>query len=374
MATNGYQVMDSDMHIVEPSDLFERYMEAKYADRSPQLLRVPGKRGGAFLFEGHRLPSCDVDNPQRMYGMSGRADAASAPMRARGYDGPSQLGAMDMEGIDVAVMYPTACLYVPNGIDGIDAQLSAAVCRAYNNWLYDFCQTDPARMKVAAMLSQHDPKEAVREARRAVRDLGAVAVYMRPNFVNGVTFHSADYQELWATLEELNVPVGFHEGTGSIYRQDGSEFGDNRLMLHACSHPMGMMKAMISMICGGVFESFPRLRAAYLEANAGWVPFWLGRMDRDYELYREWDAPFLTMKPSDYFARNCYVGTEADEAELPSVVDAMGNQNVVFSSDYPHHDSEFPHSVTEFLRNDNLSDDAKRAVLWTNTARLYALG
>ncbi|MDE2764997.1 MAG: amidohydrolase family protein, partial [Chloroflexota bacterium] len=249
--------------------------------------------------------------------------------------------------------------------------LSAAVCRAY--WLYDFCQTDPARMKVAAMLPQHDPKEAAREARRAVNELGAVGAYMRPNFVNGVAFHSADYAELWATLQELNVPVGFHEGTGSAYRQDGSEFPGNRLMQHACSHPIGMMKAMVSMICGGVFESFPRLRAAYLEANTGWAPFWLGRMDRDYALYGEWDAPFLMRTPSEYFARNCYVGTEADESELRYTVDALGARNVVFSSDYPHHDSEFPESVAEFVGRDDLAAEVKQAILWGNCAALYPL-
>ena len=171
----------------------------------------------------------------------------------------------------------------------------------------------------------------------------------------------------------MNVPVGFHEGTGSVYHQDGSEFADNRLMLHACSHPIGMMKAMISMICGGVFESFPGLRAAYLEANAGWVPFWLGRMDRDYSLYREWDAPFLTRLPSEYFATNCYVGTEADEAELCYTVDAVGGTNIVFSSDYPHHDSEFPESVNEFLSHEDLTDEVKHNILWDNCARLYAL-
>ena len=373
MAQNGYKVMDSDMHVIEPSDMFERYLDAKFAAWAPQISRAPGKRGGVFRFQGERMPSCDVDYPHRMHGMSSHADEASRPMRERGYDGPSQLEAMDMEGIDVAVMYPTVCLYVPNGIDGVDGQLSAAVCRAYNNWLYDLCQTDPARMKVAAMLPQHDPKEAAREARRAVRELGAVGAYMRPNFVNGVTLHSADYAELWATLEELDVPVGFHEGTGSAYRQDGSEFGVNRLMLHACSHPIGMMKATISMICGGVFETFPRLRAAFLEANAGWVPFWLGRMDRDYSLYREWDAPFLTMPPSAYFKRNCYVGTEADEDELRYTVDAVGDANIVFSSDYPHHDSEFPESVREFLGHDDLPDEAKRKILWDNCAALYAL-
>ena len=371
MTKNGYRVMDSDMHVVEPSNLFERYLDKSFQSSAPQISRAPGKRVGVFLFEGNRLPSCDVDNPHRMEGMSGKADLASAPMRAQGYDGPSQKEAMDLEGIDVAVMYPTVCLYVPNGLHEVDGRLSAAICRAYNNWLYDLCQTDPNRMKVAAMLPQHDPKEAVREARRSVEELGAVGVYMRPNFVNGVTFHSSDYQELWGTLEELDVPVGFHEGTGSTYRQDGSEFGTNRLMLHACSHPIGMMKAMISLVCGGVFERYPQLRAAFLEANTGWVPFWLGRMDRDYELYREWDAPFLSKKPSEYFLSNCYVGTEADEAELRYTIDAVGDRNVVFSSDYPHHDSEFPEATAEFLSQPAISDTAKQNILWDNCAKLY---
>jgi len=365
------------MHVVEPWDLWQRYTEPAYLDQAPRPVGDPNLPVDLRLeFAGHMHTRNNAYNDASHETYIKRRQK-SAPRfteyAAQGFDAASQLKAMDVEGIDQAVLFPTKGLLVP-WVDGIDPGLATAVCRAYNNWLYDFCQTDPARMKVAAALPQNDPKEAVREARRAVNELGAVGVYMRPNFVNGVTFHAADYQELWATLEELNVPVGFHEGTGSIYRQDGSEFGDNRLMLHACSHPMGMIKAMISMICGGVFENFPKLRAAYLEANAGWVPSWLGRMDRDYELYKEWDAPFLTMKPSEYFARNCFVGTEADEAELHYVVDSSGNQNIVFSSDYPHHDSEFPGSVKDFLTNDKLTDETKRAVLWDNCARLYALG
>ena len=347
MSRDEFKVMDSDMHVIEPSDMFEKYLDQRFLPWAPQISRAPGKRGGVFLFQGERLPSCDVDNPFRMYGMSAKTDDATSKMRLQGYNGPSQLEAMDLEGIDIAVMYPTVCLYIPNGLNNVDGQLSAAVCRAYNNWLYDLCQTDPQRMKVAAMVPQHDPKEAVKEAKRAVKELGAVGIYMRPNFVNGVNFHSADYAELWATLEELNVPVGFHEGTGSIYPQDGSEFGDNRLMLHACSHPIG--------------------------ANAGWAPFWLGRMDRDYELYKDWDAHFLTKLPSEYFKSNCYVGTEADEAELGYTVDAIGNENIVFSSDYPHHDSEFPESVNEFLSHEDINKETKQKILWDNCTKLYAI-
>ena len=145
-------------------------------------------------------------------------------------------------------------------------------------------------------------------------------------------------------------------------------------MRHACSHPIGMMKAVMSMVCGGVFELFPGLRAAYLEANAGWVPFWLARMDRDYELYGEWDARILTRKPSDYFRSNCYVGTEADETELKYTLDAFGDANVVFSTDYPHHDSEFPYATQEFLKMPDVSSESKKRILWDNCSRLYNIG
>jgi len=228
-------------------------------------------------------------------------------------------------------------------------------------------------IRIAAMLPAHAVSEAVTEARRAVKGLGTVAVYLRPNFVNGVPWHDPSYRPLWAELQELNVPVGFHEGTGSDLVQDGSEFGDNRLMRHACSHPIGMMKAMISVICGGVFEAFPRLRVGFLEANTGWVPFWLARMERDVALYREWDAPFLTLRPSEYFRRNCWVGCEGEEKELGYVVAEIGDTNIVFSTDYPHHDSEFPHSVEAFLELP-IQEAGKRKILWDNCACLYCLG
>ena len=129
MVKQGFRVMDSDMHVIEPSDIFDRYMDRAYQASAPKIARAIGKRGGTFQFEGHILPTVDVDNPERMYGMSRRTDAATAAMRAVGYDGPSQLIAMDMEGIDIAVLFPTVCLYVPNGLDGVDGGLSAGVSR-----------------------------------------------------------------------------------------------------------------------------------------------------------------------------------------------------------------------------------------------------
>jgi len=168
------------------------------------------------------------------------------------------------------------------------------------------------------------------------------------------------------------VPACFHEGTGSVGRQPGDQFGKNRLMVHVSSHPIAMMYTSLSLIVGGVLEAFPRLRVGLLECNVGWVPFWLDRIDHDFERLAEWDAPNLRLKPSEYFRRQCFVGAE-EEHGLNHVVAQIGDDNIVWSTDYPHWDSDYPRAVEEFLEVP-VSDDTKRKILWDNCARLYGLG
>ena len=168
------------------------------------------------------------------------------------------------------------------------------------------------------------------------------------------------------------MPACFHEGTGSVGRQPGDQFGKNRLMVHVSSHPIAMMYTSLSLIVGGVLEAFPRLRVGLLECNVGWVPFWLDRIDHDFERLAEWDAPNLRLKPSEYFRRQCFVGAE-EERGLNHVVAQIGDDNIVWSTDYPHWDSDYPRAVEEFLELP-VTDDAKRKILWDNCARLYGLG
>ena len=118
---------------------------------------------------------------------------------------------MEKEGLDLAVMYPSIGLGVMMRED-MDPKLGAAVARAYNNWLHDFCQTDPKRMKGAAMISLHDVTEAAKEARRAVEELGFVAVFARPEPLRSMPWHARYYDMLWSTLEELGHPHGLPFG------------------------------------------------------------------------------------------------------------------------------------------------------------------
>lgn len=299
-----------------------------------------------------------------------RIDAEIAAARDRGFDAVSQLQAMDREGLDVAALYPSIGLGIMMRED-IDPKLAAAIARAYNDWLYDFCQADPKRLKSVAMLSLHDPSEAVKEAERTITKLGFVGVYTRPEPLRSLPWHSRYYDTLWNCLEGLGVPIGFHSAAAAgEVPQIGDRFGDNLLLRHVCSHPMENMLAMVDIIGGGVCERHPRLKLAFLECYCGWVSFLLHRMDNAMEKGRFPTAGKL--KPSEYFRRQCWISTE-HEKELPMIIDLVGDDNIVFSTDYPHGDSDFPKAVAEFLELEGVSNESRRKILWDNCARLYGL-
>ena len=183
MAKNGFKAMDSDMHVFEPADLWQRYIDKKYLDRAPQGLNRSFRDLGVEV-EGKVLPiPRNPENPalakyrhdffQEKYGDAGK----------RNFDGVSQLQAMDKEGLDIAFLFPTRALTVL-GIDGLDADFASAIARAYNDWLHDFAQTDPKRMFGVAMVAPHDISGSIEEIRRTVKEYGFRGIFIRPNHVN----------------------------------------------------------------------------------------------------------------------------------------------------------------------------------------------
>jgi predicted TIM-barrel fold metal-dependent hydrolase len=282
---------------------------------------------------------------------------------------------MDREGIDVTVLYPSRGLFVHSFAD-LDPALSAAICRAYNDWMADFCQAgDPRRMHGAAMVPIQDLDAAIREAERAVRRLGFRAVFLRPNPPRpGVYWHHAAFDPLWAAIQDLGVPVGFHEGVASHLPTAGADrFGHDEFALqHACSHAMEQMMAVEAMTLGGVLARFPRLKVAFLEGNGSWLPFWLWRLDEHWENPGRWEHPAVTEAPSAYFRRQCVVSLECDERPGVQAVELCGASCFVFSTDYPHYDTKFPEATARFLTLP-LSTEAKRKILWDNCVRLYGV-
>ena len=366
---SGFKIMDSDMHLREPANLWDQYMEPQWRDRAPKILSTTARSSAMVLLDGSILQGYDPKYRGGIFDAT-RIDGEIADARARGFDNISQLAAMDREGLDVAALYPSIGLGVMmrNEVDG---NLAAAMARAYNNWLYDFCQADTKRLKGVGMISLHDVSEAVKEAERVVEKLGFVGVFARPEPLRNLPWHSRYYDSLWSCLEQLGIPIGFHSAAalGEI-PQIGDRFGDNLLLRHVTSHPMENMLAMVDIVGGGVLDRHPKLKVAFLECYCGWVSFLLHRLDNAMEKGRFPTAGKL--KPSEYFQRQCWISTE-HEKELPMIIKLVGDDKIVFSTDYPHGDSDFPHAVEEFLEMDGVSKESQKKILWDNCARLYGM-
>ncbi|PZC47949.1 MAG: putative metal-dependent hydrolase, TIM-barrel fold [Chloroflexi bacterium] len=374
VAKNGFKVIDSDMHIIEPVDLWERYIDPAFKDRAPMgTARSAGDLN--LIHPDGSLWGRDPVRPTDTAKPTG-AQAVSVEDRfkdhaARGYSNQVQLEAMDVEGIDVAVIYPSRGLHAL-GEPNMDPPLAAAVARGYNDWLYDFCQADPKRILGAGMISVFDVNDAIAEAKRSVNELGFRAVFVRPNMVNNRPWHDPYYDPLWATIEELNVPLGFHEAIFTGLPQVGWQFGANFMLRHTFCHPVEQMLASASFAGGGIFHKFPDLKVAFLEGNCSWLPFLLWRLDEHYEQQGDVWAPELTAAPSEYFKKQGYASVEGDEEPVKYVIDWMGNSNLVFSTDYPHGDSKYPHAVERFFELP-ITDEDKRKILWDNCAEMYGV-
>jgi uncharacterized protein len=371
MTKDGFKVLDSDMHIMEPHDLWVRYIDAEFKDQAPRGrisenirdlgMTWPDDAPRAHVTSGTPHKGHNYARNQELYG----------PHAARGWSSEVQLEAMEIEGIDVAVLYPTRGLGILTRTD-LDPRFAAAIARAYNDWLYEFCQGDPERLLGSGMISVYNIDDAVSEARRCAVELGFKSVFLRSNIVNGKAWHDPYYEPLWDVLEELNMPLGFHEASGSSAPQVGEQFEPNFGLRRIYSQPITQMLGLGSFLGGGILARHPGMRIAFLEANCSWVPWLLWRSDEGYEREGDIFMQDLTMPPSEYFKRQVIVSIEPDETPARHTIAELGCDQMVFSTDYPHGDSKYPIAVSSFLELP-LSDDDKRKILWDNCAQFYSV-
>jgi uncharacterized protein len=375
VAKNGFKVFDSDLHVQEPWDLWLRYIEPRYKDRAPIGARNY-VMDPTLVHEGKAISKVQLNtdslNDQVM------SVKKLAPRQAyykeaekRGFGPDTQIEAMDQEGVDVAVLFPTRGLFA-HAKEYDDDNLAAAISRAYNDWLVEFCAYAPDRMYGAAMIPAQNIPAAVEEVKRAKKDLGFKAIFVRPNPMRGRNWHDPYYDPLWAECEKQGLAVGFHEGypcelpvaMADRFVADGVNTWTTE---HVACHPVEMMYACLSMIAGGVCAKFPALRVGFLEGNCAWAPYWLWRMDEHWEAAND---NRTAESPSTYFIRQCVVSVEADEEVGSQAVEWLQGNNIVFSTDYPHSDSKFPNALGTFFKR-SFPDEAKRKILWDNPRRLY---
>jgi len=373
---NGFRVIDSDLHVIEQGAVFAEYLDPRYRAVAPDYLGWSPANFPHWRVQGELIPPWsdwpDVVGPQAA--LDRPAESRFREVRRQGYDAAATLAAMDQEGIDIGVMYRTFAHMIVS-IDRLAPDVATAYCAAFNDWLADYCAAAPTRLRAAAIVSLHDPELAAAEARRAVTAKGHVAIVLLPMPVAGRYVHAPECDVLWRECERLGVPVAFHGTSGGA----GHDYVSNRFIKHpnfrtlnhAASFPLELMTALGAVLVGGVCERFPALRLAVLEGNCGWLPWWLDRLDDQWRKYGAGEAVKLAARPSDYFRRQCWIGTDVDEALLPMVIDRIGNDRIVLSVDYPHHDGPFPNGIASFLDRADVDLDSKRKILWDNCTRLY---
>ncbi len=360
-------VVDADGHVVEPVSAWDpvpqAHRPALHRDRggyehvvvgATEILAVPL---GTLATPGARF-----SDPTTFRSLEEAQPGGSDPK--------ARLADMDAEGIDQAVLFPSVGLYFW-ALE--DAQAATSIAKAYNDWLASYCAAAPNRLFGAAMPPVQDPRAAAAELRRAHGQLGFPAVFVRPNPCCGRSLSDPAYEPIWEAAEETGVAVGVHEGSSVILPTLGSDRPFNPMVLHAVSHSFEQMLACAQLIAFGVLERHPGLRVVFLESSGGWAPFWLERLNEQADSFGEF-CPEMKLEPSEYFARQCWISFEVDERTLPVLAPVIGEERIVWGSDYPHHDATFPGAVDALRRTTaSLDDETRRLVLGANAADLYRL-
>ncbi len=286
-----------------------------------------------------------------------------------GYDPEQHLADMRLDGVAGEVLYPSQGLFY---FRVADSDLQAAIFRAYNDWLAQFCRTDPARLKGIAMISMDDVPSAIRELERAAR-LGLAGAMITEYPLEDRRYDQPEYESFWAAAEALDMPLSLHTATRRQGKIRGA--GDKTLRDASSRATKAFYPAlsMCDMIFSGVFERHPRLTLAIVEFELAWAPHMLSTMDYTYRerhgeaIYRFKDS----MRPSDFFRRNVVLSFQEDAIGI-RLRDAIGVDNMMWGSDYPHSESTFPRSrkiLAEILAG--VPDDEQAKIAGGNTARVY---
>lgn len=354
------RVVDADAHVIEGRELIAELME-----RFPDKIRFsePGDGDTALYIEGRPYPQ------SRGPGAGCRAEEGMCLDRgANPFSPEGVLADADKDGIDRLVFFPSAALGLPGFVD---QQFAADFARAYNRWMAGYCRQGRGRFFGAALVPIEDVPVAI-EVMREAKKLGLV-VTMIPAVLRERNLDHPDLDPFFSAAEELDMPLGIHGAPGIHLPKLGTERFDNYLKVHVISFPFDMMVASTALILGGVLERHPKLRVALLESGVGWVPYFMERMAEHLEK-RGRLTPECKQEPKEYIARGqLYVSCEAGECAIPLAVESLGPDFIMFASDYPHWDSEWPESTRPLRERQDLSAEVKQRIFASNAERFYRL-
>ena len=368
--------VDADGHVLEPPDLWERYIEPRHRDRA---LRVTLDGDGLEQLEIGGRPSV-----MSRRGFPSTLGAMGAPdlgeMRrdpARTYESEAPFGSMDpgerltlldAEGIDAVVLYTTVGLLWEAELD--DVELSQAYTRAYNRWICEFCAGSD-RLVPTAHLSLGDPEAAARELERAVAE-GARGAYVAPFTHDGRPLGHPGNDPVFAAAQDLGVPFAIHP-TFEPQWTKGTRMGvwenvRELRLLAAVAASDGVRHQFTTLFDYGVFDRFPQLKVVVLESGGGWIGYWLDRIDAVYGHTALGTRVPLEHKPSDYFRERVWISCDPDERTIPALAQRFGADRFLWASDFPHADHT-PEYLADLAELAGSFDDRGRARFLGDNAR-----
>ena len=372
-----YRVISSDNHVFEPADLWTSRADAKFKDRVPRIVRED--TGDWWYCDNHRILGTSVgsqvgmrfEEPEKL-----TVTSTYEEVRPGGYIPEEHIKDIDIDGVDVSIIYPTAGLLLYSVPDG---DLLTEAFRIYNDWLAEFCKPFPDRLKGIAMLNVDDVKLAVKELERcAKKGLAGGMITVYPP--EGRGYDGAEYDPLWAAAQDLEMPLGLHIVTNRIGPGQQFSVGEETVankpsFLANADHWVRI--SLSDMIFSGVFERYPKLQVGSIEMELAWVPHFLDRIDYQYTQRAETIEGGYRFKsdmlPSDYFHSNVFLSFQEDGLGIRDR-DIIGVDKLLWGADYPHQESTFPRSrqiIEEILVDCTQEEKAK--IAGGNAARVYNL-
>jgi predicted TIM-barrel fold metal-dependent hydrolase len=365
MGHYGYYVIDADGHGGEPLD-WRRRIPAPHVDRMVQYVSsmkrtfsdMPG--GGVQMSDANPRDFAPAVDPLEF----------DASMREGMFAPAARLDDMDLEGIDVTVMFPPG-----SGEEWAlrDADFAAVLCRTLNDARAEYASHAPDRLKLVAKLPMIDPQLAAAELERCVTTYPGTFVGMvTAQHILDKNLDDPTFDAVWQVADRHALAVCTHGG-GQAPGQVPIAIDryTTRLEKHAITHPLGGMLTVMNMTVGGVLTRFPRVRLGIMEAGVGWLPFWLERLDEHVELMPEQHRG--DMLPSEQFRTRGFLGCEPSDRQVAPVCHALGDDIVCYSSDYCHWDCAFPDTVKNLVERDDLTAEQKQRILGANPGRLFGL-
>src|ERR1700732_4528663 len=412
--TKNFAIFDCDAHVTEPPWLWERakdwltsaelegLKDTMGFDAESKKLMVKGVAGaglgsqriGGNVGEVNVLslagPGLKHDiqrtlNVRNLHRETALTKEQAAYIDHQGsYLPKPRLRDMDVQGIDQVMIIPTDIDTYPWIQSAVGAK---AMCKAYNDWAYDYCQENPERLFFAAMLPMQDPKFAEQEIYR-VADKGCRVGLVRPIDAMGNYPIQPKYDRVWRAMEETGVVYGMHpfpafgslKPPGDTAQHSGAELISLTATTSGLPHSFlinvqdfqaeaSLWVAMVLM--SGFFERYPKLRAAVFEASSTWLSFLVDECDKAYRLYRnERKLRPLKRLPSETFFEHCMTGFEGDEA-APARLPEFYGDILAWSSDVYHHDGDDAWRAIETMQKYGLPKEHQAKFLGGNARRLY---